>query len=136
MPTGHIRELVDEFVEKLQKVLRDDLQTAIANLDLALGGHRPSQASNGHRVTRGKGSKRDPAALNALSEQFVKFVASNPDLRIEQINKELGTTTKDLALPIRKLIADGVIKTKGQKRSTTYTAGSTRKANGRKRRKM
>ena len=44
-------------------------------------------------------------------------------LRIEQIHKELGTTTKDLALPIRKLIAEKRIKTKGQKRSTTYYAG-------------
>ena len=31
--------------------------------------------------------------------------------------------TKDLALPIRKLIQDGIIASKGQKRSTTYFAG-------------
>jgi hypothetical protein len=137
MPTGRIRELVDEFVENLQNVLRDDLQAAIANLGLAIGGHRPTTTSNAHRVARGKGAKRDPAALEALSGQFIKFVSSHPGLRIEQINKELGTTTKDLALPIRKLIADGAIKTNGQKRSTTYTAagGSTRKGNGRKRSK-
>ena len=29
---------------------------------------------------------------------------AHPGLRIEQINKELGTLTKDLALPIRKLL--------------------------------
>jgi hypothetical protein len=29
-------------------------------------------------------------------------VKANPGLRIEQINKELGTTTKDLALPSRE----------------------------------
>ena len=34
--------------------------------------------------------------------------------RMEQINRELGTTTQDLALPIRRLIADGVIRVKGQ----------------------
>ena len=44
-------------------------------------------------------------------------------LRIEQINKELGTTTRDLALPIRKLIAEGHLHTKGEKRATTYFAG-------------
>ena len=52
----------------------------------------------------------------------MSFVAKHPGLRIEQINKELGTSTKDLALPIRKLIAEGQIKTKGKKRSTTYFA--------------
>jgi predicted transcriptional regulator len=58
-----------------------------------------------------------------MSEKFASFVKANPGLRIEQINKELGTTTKDLALPIRKLIADRVISAKGQKRSTMYFPG-------------
>jgi predicted transcriptional regulator len=53
----------------------------------------------------------------------VSFVKTNPGLRIEQINKELGTTTKDLALPIRKLVGEGYLSSKGQKRSTTYTVG-------------
>ena len=69
------------------------------------------------------GAKRTAADLVALSERFAAFVKANPGLRIEQINKELGTVTKDLALPIRKLLADGVITSKGQKRSTTYFAG-------------
>jgi hypothetical protein len=48
-------------------------------------------------------------------------------MRIEQINKQLGTTTKDLALPIRKLISEGALKTKGEKRSTQYFAGESKK---------
>ena len=75
------------------------------------------------RPRGGRGAKRTPADLEALSDKFASFVKANPGLRIEQINKELGTTTKDLALPIRKLISDGVITAKGQKRSTTYFAG-------------
>lgn len=58
-----------------------------------------------------------------ITNQFASFVKSHPGLRIEQINKELGTTTKDLALPIRKLIADGLISAKGKKRSTMYFPG-------------
>ena len=61
-----------------------------------------------------------------LSEKFASYVKANPGLRIEQINKELGTTTKDLALPIRKLIADGYLKAKGKKRSTTYFPGKAK----------
>ncbi|HEU4726317.1 MAG TPA: hypothetical protein VFT22_00440 [Kofleriaceae bacterium] len=79
---------------------------------------------------RGRGAKRSAADLEALSEKVATFVKTNPGLRIEQINKELGTTTKDLALPIRKLIADGAIQAKGQKRSTTYFPGKKAKGGG------
>ena len=87
----------------------------------AIGGSRG-------RARGGRGAKRTPEDLEALSQKFATFVKTNPGLRIEQINKELGTTTKDLALPIRKLIADGMITAKGKKRSTTYFVG--RKAKG------
>jgi hypothetical protein len=36
------------------------------------------------------------------------------------MNEELGTTTKDLALPIRKLIAEGMVSAKARKRSMQY----------------
>ena len=75
------------------------------------------------RPRGGRGVKRSPEDLEALSEQFAGFVKNNPGLRIEQINKELGTTTKELALPIRKLIAEGFVSAKGKKRSTTYYPG-------------
>src|ERR1700755_2194309 len=75
------------------------------------------------RPRGGRGAKRTSADLEALSERFAAVVHANPGLRIEQINKQLGTSTKDLALPIRKLVADGTISAKGQKRSTTYFAG-------------
>ena len=80
-------------------------------------------AGRAGRPRGGRGAKRSAADLEMLSEKFASFVKTNPGLRIEQINKELGTTTKDLALPIRKLIADGKISAKGQKRSTTYFPG-------------
>jgi predicted transcriptional regulator len=75
------------------------------------------------RPRGGRGAKRTAADLESLSTKFASFVKSHPGLRIEQINKELGTTTKDLALPIRKLIAERMISAKGQKRSTTYFPG-------------
>ena len=54
----------------------------------------------------------------------MEFVTANPGMRIEQINKELGTSTRDLQLPIRKLISTGSLKSKGEKRATTYFAGA------------
>lgn len=52
------------------------------------------------------------------------FIKSHPGLRIEEINRELGTNTKDLALPMKKLIAAKQIKALGQRRATKYFAGA------------
>lgn len=68
------------------------------------------------------GVKRTPAEIQKVQDRFLAFVRKNPGLRIEQINAKLGTTTKDLALPVRLLIAAKTIRTKGEKRATTYEA--------------
>lgn len=70
-----------------------------------------------------RGSKRTAEDLEVLSSQVVSFVRAKPGLRIEQINKQLGTTTKDVQLPIRKLVSEGVLAAKGQRRATTYFLG-------------
>lgn len=126
-----MNRVVAGFVAQITELAR---RAAIDTLEGALGrsgrGGRGAALVLGGRA-RGKGAKRSADELDKLSDTFVDFVKANPGMRIEQINKELGTSTKDLALPIRKLVADGVIKAKGQKRSTTYFAGE----GGRKRKK-
>jgi hypothetical protein len=67
-------------------------------------------------------AKRSAADLEVLSQRFVVFVRANPGLRIEQINPQLGTTTDELILPIRKAIEQGLITKKGKRRSTKYFA--------------
>ena len=48
----------------------------------------------------------------------------------------LGTKTSDLALPLKKLIADGAVDTKGARRATTYFPGDgSAKATGKKRKR-
>jgi hypothetical protein len=130
---NEMNRTVQGFVAQITELAR---RAAINTLESAFNG-RPSRSSaapaaaavvtagvaRAGRPRGGRGAKRTPADLEALSDKFASFVKANPGLRIEQINKELGTTTKDLALPIRKLIADGMISAKGQKRSTTYMPG-------------
>jgi hypothetical protein len=121
---------VQGFVARISELAR---QAALETLGAAFGGSAPRNVRSAPvaalastRVGRpagGRGVKRTAEDLEALSGKVASFVKANPGLRIEQINKELGTSTKDLALPIRKLIAGRVIATKGQKRSTTYFPG-------------
>lgn len=120
---------VQGFVAQITELAR---RAAINTLESAFGGRgaaravaSPASVAVAHvgRPRGGRGAKRSPEDLEALSSKFASFVKSHPGLRIEQINKELGTTTKDLALPIRKLISEGMVSAKGKKRSTAYFPG-------------
>jgi len=112
---SEMQKLVEQFVGQLGDLYRDIVADALGN------GSGRSLNGNG-RSLRAKGAKRHASELALIADKFVEFVHKNPGLRIEQINAQIGTTTKDLALPIRKLTAEGTIKTKGAKRSTTYFA--------------
>jgi hypothetical protein len=127
---NEMNRTVQSFVAQISELARraaiDTLESAFAGRAARRGGAIAVMPTSNGRVGRprgGRGAKRTAADLEALSERFASFVKASPGLRIEQINKELGTTTKDLALPIRKLISSGLVSTKGKKRSTTYFAG-------------
>lgn len=128
-----MNQAVEGFVAQITELARraamDTLESAFGGRSGRAGGTRGAVApvTGGAapvgRPRGGRGAKRTAADLEALSEKFATFVKANPGLRIEQINKELGTSTKDLALPIRKLIAEKMVSAKGQKRSTMYFPG-------------
>jgi hypothetical protein len=125
---NEMNRAVEAFVNQISDLAR---QAAMQTLESAFGGggqRRVAVASAAPvakvgRPPGGRGAKRTSEDLEALSSQVASFVKANPGLRIEQINKALGTTTKDLALPIRKLLGESVITSKGQKRATTYFPG-------------
>ncbi len=118
-----IQRLVDNFVAQITELAN---RAAVEGLAQAIGKRGGSRAGAIRLTGRGRGQKRTSDELEKTSEDFLSFVTKNPGLRIEQINKQLGTSTKDLALPIRKLIAEGYLKAKGKKRSTTYFPGKAK----------
>lgn len=121
-----MNRVVSGFVAQITDLAR---RAAIDTLESALGKRGAAVLSRtGGGGVRRKGAKRTGDELDKLGDAFHAYVAKHPGLRIEQINKELSTTTKDLALPIRKMISDGSLKTKGSKRSTTYFAGEKKKS--------
>lgn len=122
-----MNRVVSDFVNQITELARAAARDMI---DQALGkaGKGTISVGRGVRGVRaGRGGKRTADELETLAEDFHAFVTKHPGMRIEQINKQLGTTTKDLALPIRKLIAEGALKTKGAKRSTAYFATGDKK---------
>ncbi len=123
---NELNRAVAGFVDQITEIAR---RAAVEMIESALNGSGRGRGGvpAAARGRRSRGAKRTEAELEQLQEQFHDFVKDNPGLRIEQINKQLGTTTKDLQLPIRKMIADGTILAKGSKRSTTYTVGKRKK---------
>ena len=72
------------------------------------------------RAARAKGAKRSPDELEKLTTQLLSYIKGNAGQRIEQIADGMGTSTKELNLPAKKLISTKAIKTKGHKRATQY----------------
>jgi hypothetical protein len=69
------------------------------------------------------GGRRGTADVEQMGQKVLAYVKANPDQRVEQIAKGLGTDTKTLKLPISKLLArPAKLSRKGQRRGTTYRA--------------
>ena len=87
---------------------------------------RPAKAAGGSAASaaaaakRRAGEKRSPVLLAQVTDQVGNHIKTNPGQGVEQIAKALSTTTKELTLPIRKLLGDKKITSKGQKRATRY----------------
>src|SRR5262245_41053775 len=140
-----IAKLVNDFVTQVSALAR---RAAMETLESALSGAsgggprrrgRPpgsgslSLASLGGG-RRAKGAKRPSDEIERTKVRLYDYIKGNPGQRVEQINKALGTSTKDLALPIKKLIADKAVRTEGEKRATAYFPGDGTPSSGGKKR--
>ena len=130
MDNQTVRSVVDRFVEDLTAAITEEVRGAV---EAALLGSGPAPArgaaraparavSRAGRGARAKGEKRSPEELEALTAKLRSYIAKNPGQRIEQIADGMGTSTKELNLPAKKLITGKQLKTKGQKRATQYFA--------------
>ena len=69
---------------------------------------------------RKKGQKRSPEELAALEAKLEAFIQANGGKRIEEIGKELGIATSELAGPVKKMLDGGRIRSTGERRATRY----------------
>jgi hypothetical protein len=130
-----VQELVARFTADLLKVVQEAALASFASAfelkgEIATGGARrgrgrPALTAAKRRRAKGGGKrtvggKRDPEALATLTEKLGKHVAANGGQDIREIGAALRATTAELALPIKKLLADKKIRKRGQRRSTRY----------------
>jgi hypothetical protein len=137
-----IRDRVEVFVKDLETLIR---QAAIEAVAAALGvkpsgaaaklalprearsGRGPAKAAR--RAPSAKRHRRTAKDLEALGQTIHDFVSRNPGARAEQIKLALKLDDADWALPVKKLVDDGRLGTKGEKRATTYFVKSGARSN-------
>lgn len=78
----------------------------------------------------GKGGKRTSDEVEAMAARIAAYVRSNPGARLEAIASGLGTSSKELKLPVIKLLGSKTLTKKGQKRGTMYFPGGGRSVGG------
>ena len=80
----------------------------------------PSRRASRRRTT---GGRRAPAEVAKTIERVRDYVVANPGKGAEQICPALGVTTRELAMPMKKLLASKHITRKGVRRATRYFPG-------------
>jgi len=66
---------------------------------------------------------RASTSTKAVDEEaLVSFVKKNPGSNSESITAALGTTAIGMRRTVQKLLSEGVLRTKGQRRGTRYFA--------------
>jgi hypothetical protein len=84
----------------------------------------PSKPASKAKPVADKRNRRSANELSKVGDEVVKLlVANKKGMRVEEINKALGTTTRELMRPIQKLLTLGKIRKTGERRATTYFAG-------------
>lgn len=69
---------------------------------------------------RKAGQKRSPDEIVKTTGELLTYITKNSGQRIEEIAKGVGHSTKELTLPVKKLLNDKKIVAKGEKRATRY----------------
>jgi hypothetical protein len=137
--TDQVEALLREYTTKLRAVFRGQLEDDVtAAVRKAISGSngpvrrgrppgaaaRVNEAPRQTKPTRGRksrGGKRSPEQMAKLSARLLAYIAEHPGQRSEQISAATKLATGDLALPLRKLVAEKRIKSSGVARGTTYT---------------
>lgn len=78
------------------------------------------------RAKSARGGKRTSEQVEAMAARVLAHVKANAGHRLEQISQGIRVATKELKLPVIKLIAAKKLRTEGRKRGTKYFAGARR----------
>jgi DNA-binding NtrC family response regulator len=141
---SQIKSRVDAFVAELSAMVKKAALEAVTNALKAGDGGAPSVAKTTGKkrgpaaaasksakapkaapaapaaAKRKAGQKRSPEEIAKTTDKLLQYITKNSGQRIEEIAKGVSNSTKELTLPIKKLLNDKKISAKGEKRATRY----------------
>lgn len=127
MTISFLTPIIAEYNAKLEAAVEAQIEDICARLRGAIpgspvpSGYDPERDQRAARATKTRpGQKRSPEHLEWLTKHLLAHVKRHPGQNIEQISDATGESSKALILPMKKLLADKSISTKGQKRGTRY----------------
>lgn len=130
---SQVNERVSSFVSEITELARQaayDMLASALDQEEGNGRGRLFLTRGGTLSSRRKGAKRTAEELGTMADAFMAYITENPGQRMENIAKELGYTTQELTLPVKKLLSTGKIHVEGQKRATSYYAAPAESEDG------
>jgi hypothetical protein len=123
MITPRVQAALDELVAAIQESTISSFQAMLSGGPASAKSAQRAPAARAVRPavkSRAKGAKRSPEEIEAQTKLLLATIKKNPGLRIEEISKMIGVSTKELALPVIKLFDAKAISSKGNRRATRY----------------
>ena len=141
-PARELNELVARFVERMAGMARELAHTQLIDAlhdtagrgrghgapragsprgtaAIARAPHAgPSRSTSPRRAADAR--RRSPDELEQLRARLYEHIVAHPGERIEQIKVALGASTRELAVPLQKLIYGDRVRTEGERRATRY----------------
>jgi hypothetical protein len=125
-----LRSKIDAFLGELSTLVKrsalDSVHAALGNgvAPARRGPGRPRGTAKASSRASSAGGKRTSEQVDATAARIATFVRANPGARLEQIASGLNTSSKELKLPVIKLLGAKTLKKTGQKRGTKYFVGA------------
>ena len=112
---------VDKALSTTQDhTVRQALDEARATLSACLAVQGVVAAQGSKAAARGAGGRRSSSDVASLADALLSHLEKHPGQRGEEIAAALETDTRTIRLPLKRLIEDNKVRTKGVARGTSY----------------
>jgi hypothetical protein len=115
-----IQGFVTEITELARKAAYETLSAVLTQGVPGKSAGRDAGLGRALQLRSRKGGKRSPDEIAATADRLLQYIRANPGQRMESIATAMSSSTRELALPIKRLLRGRQIQVQGQKRATSY----------------
>lgn len=117
MHNDKIESLIRTFANEIRAAAQEETQATIA--DAIAKGFNFRKPTAPARISGGNG-KRSAEQLAGLKESILSTIKAHPGERVETLAKIMHVSTAEMALPVRQLVEEKKLVSKGEARGKKY----------------